>query len=271
MDQRRFDDLAKHFATTLSRRGVLRGVATGLLAGVFGRTAVHAQDSDVCPTKVGICHATGSATNPYRYVEVCTDAVSAHAAHGDLVACPNQQVLDPATCACVCPVASITCPPGQELDAATCACQATSCGTYGDEVYFNPACTTAERPYCCLVTGQCVDENAILYGEECCRGTTACAPGEECCYGGCRPPEFFLSNPANCGGCAVAEDGEQRVQFICGVRPTYDEFGQIGGYENAACCNATCAYLSDDINHCGACGNACQPGDQCINGGCVAP
>ena len=226
-----------------------------------------------CPTKVAIRHRTRSEPNPYYYIEVCADAVPTHAAHGDLVCCPNLQVIDPETCACVCPVAAIACPQGEILDEATCACQATDCagiGVAGDHLG-NPACTTAEHPFCCGVTGQCVDRDAIRFDAVCCKGT-GCEPGENCCDHTCRTPEFFLSDPNSCGGCAVAacgvcapgEQEEQRFEFQCGARIDYDGPGQ---YESEACCNGACAYLSDDPAHCGACGNACRPGEQCINGG----
>ena len=73
-----------------------------------------------CSAKVGICHRTGATTNPYVHVEVCADAVPAHAAHGDLVACPENQVIDRNSCTCVCDP-TIDC--GDEvLNPETCEC-----------------------------------------------------------------------------------------------------------------------------------------------------
>ncbi len=46
-------------------------------------------------TRVGICHLTGSQSNPYVYIQVSQDAVPAHQAHGDILnvssadACPT--------------------------------------------------------------------------------------------------------------------------------------------------------------------------------------
>ena len=36
--------------------------------------------------KVGICHSTGSATNPYVHITVSVDAAAAHVRHGDVLA-----------------------------------------------------------------------------------------------------------------------------------------------------------------------------------------
>jgi hypothetical protein len=93
MDQARFDTLVKCIArargaTSQTRRGRTRGQ--------------RGTPQQGCP-KVGICHRTRSLTGAFQYIEVCRTAVPAHAAHGDLVACPGHQVIDPHTCTCTCP------------------------------------------------------------------------------------------------------------------------------------------------------------------------
>jgi hypothetical protein len=36
-------------------------------------------------------------------------------------------------------------------------------------------------------------------------------------------------------------------------------------------CGGTCASLSSDTKHCGACGNQCAPSSACIDGACLSP
>jgi hypothetical protein len=93
MDQERFDDLVKRIARQRAEK----------LRKPWGRTRGHRGAAQQGCPKVGICHRTRSITGALQYIEVCRAAVPAHAAHGDLVACPGHQVIDPHTCTCTCP------------------------------------------------------------------------------------------------------------------------------------------------------------------------
>ena len=130
MDEQRFDALMRALGRGSSRRTVLIALRAATFGGIVSllgsergdaaqrrkhharqqskrrrkdrAKAVHAQvEDDVeCAAKVGICHRTRSQKNPFQYIEICVDSVPDHAAHGDLVACPPGQVINPETCEC---------------------------------------------------------------------------------------------------------------------------------------------------------------------------
>ena len=190
MDGQRFDDLVRALGVGASRRQVLRGLATGMGAALLGRAGAGAQQTacpvplalgEPCLAKVTICHRTGSAATPFVIVDVCAEAVPAHAAnHLDVVACPENQIIDFETCACVCDP-TLTCEGEQVLDPDTCECRCPA-ATPQD-------CGNAE---CCPATAQCC-------------GTTCCVPGVTECRDGLRcvttNPGAGICDPTTSNAC----------------------------------------------------------------------
>lgn len=84
MDSTRFDELARSLGQRRNRRSVMKilgGAALGTAGAVGLRSTANAEPAG----KVGICHRTGSESNPYEYITVSANAADAHVAHGDTV------------------------------------------------------------------------------------------------------------------------------------------------------------------------------------------
>jgi hypothetical protein len=59
------------------------GLALGLSVTAFAAGTASATNVTISDHKVGICHATGSKTNPYVFIVVDKHAANAHAKHQD--------------------------------------------------------------------------------------------------------------------------------------------------------------------------------------------
>lgn len=256
MDDQRFDALVKALVTGTSRRRLLRGLGGSVMAGTLslvGRGRLHAQEDD-CPEKVGICHRTASRRRPFVFIEVCADAVSDHAAHGDLVACSGAGIIDPDACTCVCPLTETDCPGG--VDTASCACQegtgcaasTTLCGTTCVDLSTDPAncgscgnrCVgsgACENGSCCA-TGTCGSLTCPATADSCTGTGISCGSGDVSCY------------------CTVVPDGAGGTASVCGSR--------TGCFDNLQGCTPgnQCTYSTDE--------NGVSTYGMCIScGGCI--
>ena len=104
MDHQHFDDATRALATGASRRWVLKGLATGAAGGALAllsagpATAKRKSAKKAKKVKPGLCHWTGSATNPYVYIRISESAVPAHQAHGDPLCPPDDACVTYAGC-----------------------------------------------------------------------------------------------------------------------------------------------------------------------------
>ena len=94
----------------------------------------------------------------------------------------------------------------------------------------------------------CEDENGELLS------------GQKACDGKCIDVTGDL---ANCGGCGVACESDQKCVSGKCVPKTYIECG-----ETQMACFGTCTDILSDVRNCGTCGRSCLTGEICANGTC---
>ena len=225
MDTKRFDDLTQRLSSNSSRRRLLGGLASGLLAGLNGRSRARAasvkQEAFVggpckhhgrrCPSGA---HCTVARKNKNRGRCECLPGLST-CGRGRNAACLDLRN-DPAHCGscdntCLI-VANSTCQGGRccALDGVFCAtvcgqgafceqCCSGVCGSYGGcgtqdclaiGVYCPSGCTPGELcPGCCDGTcnlaGFCATDGCVLYGGEC-TDSAQCCNDVPCTLGLCR-------------------------------------------------------------------------------------
>ena len=124
MDMQDFDDLTRTLATRKNRRGVLRVLGGAFAAAVALRTGKAAAK----PDKLAICHATGSADNPWVVIEIAGPAWEAHRAHGDRPFIDCCSDADCGSGACIDGACSASCSPTFTVDD----CDGVTCGAFSD-------------------------------------------------------------------------------------------------------------------------------------------
>jgi hypothetical protein len=83
MDSNRFDDLTRTLGTRRDRRGAVKFFGAAAL-GAVGVIGLRGSGGAAPGNKVSICHLTDDGT--YNYISVSSNAIPAHAAHGDVIA-----------------------------------------------------------------------------------------------------------------------------------------------------------------------------------------
>ena len=243
MESRRFDDIARSFATGTSRRRLLGVVGSGLLAVADGTRRVDAQ-----PERVALCHATGDPTNPYTAIEVPEPAAQTHLAHGDT----------PYVNCCL----DTDCPEGE------------TCGGMGipGECGGCPTLTTcaAQGVECGFIPDGCGGPALDCGG---CGVGDLCTGPETCTAGQCQPGAPIPCPPPadSCYVAATCDPGSG-----CG-QPTYRGDGVSCGtgvcYQNACCTPYTCANhpagCGQDLDN--GCGGTIDCGIPVPGGGCATP
>lgn len=270
MDGQQFDELARALGGTTSRRGALKLLAAGALAGILGGTARPTaaaacppllQSQKECRNKARAAferHREGCLTvyedcltSPHTNPGVC-GAVLAHCdqdAKGEFRAAQQ-----------ACKEIGVDCDPSQTCCDEGCVYTPTdpaNCGACG------VACAAGES--CCV--GECADTQSST--QHCGACFNRCAAYQTCQNGVCTGCESGLtdcggtcvntrSDAANCGACGVACASHQTCQN-----------GLCTGCESGLTdCGGTCIDTSNSKQHCGGCFQSCSSGQICAAGQC---
>ena len=278
MDDARFDALTRRLAGGVSRRDVLRGLASLTGAGLLGRVgrgeAVAADCASTCarlpagPTRdqcQAACAAADEARARGEALRACGGDESRLCGGGSAITCCGADE----TCqGGACMAAPVTCTPIGGICAAGGECCAPN-------VCADGACVAECPPGYRLCDGVCY-AGGCCADTDCGDGCLVCGTDHVChscedvglvCQNGACVTEPAQCGSANCDGCCDA-NGNCRSGTsgaACGANGAacVDCPGQ------QSCCSGTCANVQTDPAHCGGCGDACTSGQMCQKGTCV--
>ncbi|MEZ4394964.1 MAG: hypothetical protein R3A48_28135 [Polyangiales bacterium] len=140
--------------------------------------------------------------------------------------------------------------------------------SFGDCATGQNLCSTACRDLQSDASNCGACGNACPTGQTCNAGVcrVACLMGETLCGSTCVNTASSVTNCGACGtACAAANGTPSCVASACGVASCNAGYGNCDG--NAA--NGCETNTATSVTHCGACGNACATGTNCVAGACV--
>ncbi len=302
MDGDRFDGITRRLAQGVSRREALRKIAGGAIGGSLALGGLRRAGAQA--NKVGVCHQTGSASNPFEYIEVSENAVPAHAAHGDTINPDfSSDELNCGGCGIVC-ASNEGCCGGVCIDIQS---DVTNCGGCGISCDDGIACTTdtcsggvcANTPVdaacddgdacttdTCVVGTGCVStplncDDGIACTTDTCSGgvcantpvDAACDDGDACTTDTCVVGTGCVNTLKDCSGVAnECNDGICIADGSCQAVPTPGEPCVINGEDGTCSSTGTCVPNCVPTNGiCTTSADCCAVSEVCEGGVCKLP
>ena len=206
-----------------------------------------------------------------------------------------------------CGACGVVCAPNQLCEGSTCVCRGTVCNGVCTDTISDPnncgncgfscnggtcvggTCDCSSAPGLTLCGDTCVNLQTNPGNCGSCGNQCNAAAGQSCCSDHCTN---LSSDDSNCGACGqVCDGGGGHAKKTCqnGVCHCQAEYGYVPCGETCcgkdilccggkcgpplsppgwACCNDEIAYLPQNQNNCGKCGNVCGVNQLCVNGVC---